>query len=76
VQFDYNFTEGSEKGLSTRQLHQKISKTHNAQEIIKRAEQYGYIKRVSKAPKTKGNWLVINYLRPKGKQLLDKLATR
>jgi hypothetical protein len=66
--------EHDNDGLSTMQLLQKVNRTHNAQEMIKRAEQYGYIKRVSKAPKTKGNWLVINYLTPKGKQLLDKLS--
>jgi hypothetical protein len=31
-------------GLSTRQLLQKVSITHNAQEMIKRAEEQGYIK--------------------------------
>ena len=66
---------GSKKGLSTRKLHQKLSKTHNAQEIIKRAQQQGLIRRESKEPpRHKGSQLVVNYLTPKGKQLLDKLA--
>jgi hypothetical protein len=62
------------RGLSTVQLLQKVSRTHNAQEMIKRAEEEGLIRRESKAPGHKGNWLVVNYLTPKGKQLLDKLA--
>ena len=64
-----------EEGLSTRQLLQKVSRTHNAQEIIKRAEEKGLIRRVSQSPKTKGNWLVINYLTPRGKELLRKLSS-
>lgn len=61
-------------GLSTRQLHQKVGKMHNAQGMIKRAEQQGLIRRKSVAPEGRGNWLVVNHLTQKGRQLLDKLA--
>jgi hypothetical protein len=60
--------------ISTVKLLTKLKSTGYGQYIIKRAVREGYIARKEQPPKGRGNYLVINYLTPKGKALLRKLS--
>ena len=60
--------------ISTVKLLIKLKSTGYGQYIIKRAVREGYIARKEQPPKGRGNYLVINYLTPKGKALLRKLS--
>jgi hypothetical protein len=56
--------------IPTVKLLRKLKSTGYGQHIIRRAVREGYIARKEQPPKGKGNYLVINYLTPKGKVLL------
>src|SRR5215216_5127440 len=64
-------------GIPTRRLCEQVfnSRTYGMKMIYK-AKRDGYIKRViqPKPSGQKGNHLTVNYLTPKGLQLLDKLS--
>jgi DNA-binding MarR family transcriptional regulator len=60
--------------ISTVKLLRMLKSTSYGQLIIRRAVREGYIARKEQPPKGKGNYLVINYLTPKGKALLRNLS--
>ncbi|MDQ3903449.1 MAG: hypothetical protein M3247_07395 [Thermoproteota archaeon] len=60
--------------ISTVKLLAKLNSTGYGQYIMKRAVREGYMVRKEQPPEGKGNYLVINYLSPKGKSLLKKLS--
>jgi|SRR6266508_2855432 DNA-binding MarR family transcriptional regulator len=60
--------------IPTVKLLRKLKSTGYGQHIIRRAVKDGYIARKEHPPKGSGNYLVINYLTPKGKTLLRKLS--
>jgi hypothetical protein len=60
--------------ISTVKLLAKLKSTGYGQHIIRRAVREGYMARKEQPPQGKGNYLVINYLTPKGKMLLRKLS--
>jgi hypothetical protein len=61
------------EGISTRKLYHRIRMTGHGDKLVRHAQQEGYIKRVPKPPEKKGAWLMMNYLTPKGKRLLENL---
>ena len=60
--------------IPTVKLLAKLKSTGYGQHIIRRAVREGYMARKEQPPESKGNYLVINYLTPKGKMLLRKLS--
>ena len=60
--------------ISTVKLLVKLRSTGYGQHIMRRAVREGYVARKEQPPKGRGNYLVINYLTPKGKALLRKLS--
>jgi DNA-binding PadR family transcriptional regulator len=54
-------------------LLRKLKSTGYGQHIIRRALKEGYVERKEEPPKGKGNYMVVYYLTPKGKALLEKL---
>jgi hypothetical protein len=60
--------------IPTVKLLAKLKSTGYGQHIIRRAVREGYMARKEQPPEGKGNYLVINYLTPKGKALLRKLS--
>jgi DNA-binding MarR family transcriptional regulator len=60
--------------ISTVKLLTKLKSTGYGQHIIRRAVREGYMARKEQPPEGRGNYLVINYLTPKGKALLRKLS--
>jgi hypothetical protein len=60
--------------ISTVKLLTKLKSTGYGQHIIRRAVREGYVARKERRPQGKGNYLVVNYLTPKGKALLSKLS--
>jgi DNA-binding MarR family transcriptional regulator len=66
----------SPSGLPTRKLSEEIfnSRTYGWK-VLKQAEKLGYIKRkkVRRPKGQKGNYMVMNYLTPKGRRLLQEL---
>jgi DNA-binding MarR family transcriptional regulator len=65
------------RGLPTRKLSQDVfnSRTYGWK-VLKQAEKLGYIKRkrVQKPKGQRGNYMVMNYLTPKGRRLLQELG--
>lgn len=62
------------RSISTVKLLKKLKSTAYGRHIISRAVREGHIARKEQPPKGKGNYLVANDLRPKGKKLLRKLS--
>ena len=60
--------------IPTVKLLKKLKSTGYGQHIIRRAIREGYIARKEQPPEGKGNYLVANDLRAKGKKLLRKLS--
>jgi DNA-binding MarR family transcriptional regulator len=60
--------------ISTVKLLRKLRSTGYGQHIIRRALKEGYIARKEQPPKGKGNYLVIYFLTPKGRELLMRLS--
>jgi DNA-binding MarR family transcriptional regulator len=60
--------------ISTVKLLRKLRSTGYGQHIIRRALKEGYIVRKEQPPKGKGNYLVIYFLTPKGRELLMRLS--
>jgi DNA-binding MarR family transcriptional regulator len=59
--------------IPTVKLLRKLKSTGYGQHIIRRALKEGYVERKEEPPKGKGNYMVVYYLTPKGKALLEKL---
>ena len=59
--------------ISTVKLLRKLKSTGYGQHIIRRAVREGYMAKKEQRPEGRGNYLVVNYLTPKGKALLKKL---
>jgi predicted transcriptional regulator len=55
-------------------LLKKLKSTGYGQHIIRRAVREGYMTKKEQRPEGRGNYLVINYLTPKGKKLLANLS--
>jgi hypothetical protein len=60
--------------ISTFKLLKKLKSTGYGQHIIRRAVKEGYIARKEQPPEGKGNYLLLNYLTPRGKALLKKIS--
>jgi predicted transcriptional regulator len=60
--------------ISTVKLLKKLKSTGYGQHIIRRAVREGYMAKKEQRPEGRGNYLVINYLTPKGKKLLENLS--
>jgi hypothetical protein len=60
--------------ISTVKLLKKLKSTGYGQHIIRRAVREGYVARKEQRPEGKGNYLVVNYLTPKGMELLMQLS--
>jgi hypothetical protein len=67
-----DFSHGG--SIPTVKLLTKIKSTDYGQHIIRRAVKEGYVARKELPPQGKGNYLVMNYLTPKGKRLLKALS--
>ncbi len=66
-------SEVGDAGLYTRELLVRMGSVAYGQKMIKLGEEKGYIKRVRNIkPDGKGNYRVMNYISPKGKQLVKK----
>lgn len=64
--------KAGDKGMPTRGLLSALKSTRYGQQTIRIAEKHGYVKRVRDVkPKGKGNLIVMNYITPKGKRLLN-----
>ena len=64
--------KAGDQGLSTRGLLVALKSSRYGQQTIRIAETHGYVKRVRDVkPKGKGNLIVMNYITPKGKRLLN-----
>jgi hypothetical protein len=59
--------------ISTVKLLRKLRSTGYGQHIIRRAVREWYMAKKEQRPEGRGNYLVVNYLTPKGKALLRKL---
>jgi hypothetical protein len=59
--------------ISTVKLLRKLKSTGYGQHIIRRAVREDYMAKKEQRPEGRGNYLVVNYLTPKGKELLSKL---
>ena len=64
------------KGLSTRELLERIKSVDYGQRMIKKAEEEGYIKRVAEK-RDRGargeSHVVVNYITPKGRDFVNKI---
>jgi hypothetical protein len=66
--------KAGDEGISTRRLlYDEIKMIGYGQSLVKRAEREGYIMRKETQSGHKGAHFVMNYLTPKGKQLLSQL---
>jgi hypothetical protein len=66
--------KSGDEGISTRRLlYNEIKMIGYGQSLVKRAEAEGYIMRKETQSGHKGAHLVMNYLTPKGKQILSQL---
>jgi hypothetical protein len=61
-------------GISTRKLYNKIGMIGHGAKLVDRAEREGYIRREWREPEGKGAWLRVNYITPRGKDLLRKIS--